>query len=478
MPHSNAQFENLFEYSPYAMFIHDFEKITNVNQAFLRLHGYDKKSQLVGRPALETLVHKDDIDYLKQVRDQGSGDSPVFIPKVKLIKKDGTVFTAEINLSTVLLNDKPHRLISSKDISESVKTKKILLESEKKFRNLFENSLDGIYKSTPEGKFVEVNPAMVKMLGYASADELKAIDIKTQLYFKLEDRKIMAIHEEDQYPLRRKDGSEIWVEDHSYYEYDEQGNILFHQGILRDVSIKIEKQQELENLLAVTEDQNQRLQNFAHIVSHNIRSHSSNMSSLVHFMESTNDENEKEKLFGMLKTSTEKLEKTIENLNEIITVNQNLKKPSELRSLVNEVSNTLDVLSGNLRRNEVSVTLDIPANLKVNVIPAYLDSILLNLISNGIKYRCSKKDSKLKIKAKNTKKYTVLSISDNGIGIDLEKNKDKVFGMYKTFHDHEDSRGFGLYITKNQIEAMEGKIEVESKVNEGSTFKVYFHNAN
>lgn len=74
---------------------------------------------------------------------------------------------------------------------------------------------------------------------------MKAIDIKTQLYFKLEDRKLMSAHEEDQYPLRKKDGSRIWVEDHSNYEYDEQGNILFHRGILRDVTSKVERQNEL-----------------------------------------------------------------------------------------------------------------------------------------------------------------------------------------------------------------------------------------
>ena len=346
--------------------------------------------------------------------------------------------------------------------------------SEKKYQKLFENSLDGIYKSTPEGKFVEVNPALVKMLGYDSEEELKAIDIKTQLYFNLEDRKIMSIHEEDQYPLRKKDGSEIWVEDHSNYEYDKKGNIIFHRGILRDVSSKVEKQRELHNLLMVTADQNSRLQNFAHIVSHNIRSHSSNMSSLVNFLETVEEEEERSKLFEMLKTSTEKLERTIENLNEIITVNQNLQKPAERRNLLEEVENTLKVLSGSIRKNGVAITLEIPPDIEVIVIPAYLDSILLNIISNAIKYKSKKSLPTLEISAKPEGNYMRLSFKDNGIGINLKKNKGKVFGMYQTFHGHEDSRGFGLYITKNQIEAMGGKIEVESKVDEGSTFKVYF----
>jgi len=349
-----------------------------------------------------------------------------------------------------------------------------LIASEKRYRDLFENSLDGIYKSTPAGRFVEVNPAMVAMLGYDSEDELKAIDIKTELYFKPEDRKLMSAHEEDQYPLRKKDGSRIWVEDHSNYEYDESGNVIYHRGILRDVTSKVEKQNQLTHLLAVTEDQNERLRNFAHIVSHNIRSHSSNMSSLMHFIEVLESEEERAKLFVMLKKSVSKLEETIQNLNEIITVNQNLKKPAEWRNLKNEVGNAIEVLSGEIRRTGLNVSIEIDTTVEVKVIPAYLDSILLNLLSNAIKYQSPQVDSELCITSRKQGKYTILSFIDNGIGIDLEKNAHKLFGMYETFHGNEDARGFGLYITKNQIEAMGGKIEVESKPNEGSSFNVYF----
>jgi sensor histidine kinase regulating citrate/malate metabolism len=69
--------------------------------------------------------------------------------------------------------------------------------------------------------------------------------------------------------------------------------------------------------------------------------------------------------------------------------------------------------------------------------------------------------------------FVVLDIKDNGLGIDLKKHKAKLFGMYKTFHNNKEARGIGLFITKNQVEAMGGKIEVESTVNKGTTFKIY-----
>jgi PAS domain S-box-containing protein len=115
-----------------------------------------------------------------------------------------------------------------------------LLESEKIYLNLVERLPDGVYKSTHDGKFVEVNPAMVKMLGYSSKEELMAIDIKNELYFQPEDRESLILQENYEemgiFRLRKKDGSGIWVEDHGWYNLGENGEILFHEGIMRDIT--------------------------------------------------------------------------------------------------------------------------------------------------------------------------------------------------------------------------------------------------
>ena len=105
-----------------------------------------------------------------------------------------------------------------------------------------------------------------------------------------------------------------------------------------------------------------------------------------------------------------------------------------------------------------------------------MESILLNLISNAIKYRSTERKLKISIKALAKENYVNLEIEDNGIGIDLTKNNDKIFGLYQRFHNYPDSKGLGLYLVKSQVEAMGGTIEVESFVNKGTKFTIKFNN--
>jgi len=105
---------------------------------------------------------------------------------------------------------------------------------------------------------------------------------------------------------------------------------------------------------------------------------------------------------------------------------------------------------------------------------AYFESIILNLLTNSIKYRS--KDRKLVIEITSTKinNTIVIIFKDNGIGINLKRNKDKIFGLYQRFHNYPDSKGLGLYLVKSQIESMGGTISIESEVNKGTTFTLTF----
>ncbi len=128
------------------------------------------------------------------------------------------------------------------DITERKQADAARLESEERFRSLFDHMMDGVYRSTHAGKFVDINPAMIKMFGYSSREEMLAVDIKKELYFAPEERGSHVLdtgqEEVDVYRMRRKDGSEIWVEDHGSYVHDDDGGVQYHEGILRDITAR------------------------------------------------------------------------------------------------------------------------------------------------------------------------------------------------------------------------------------------------
>lgn len=95
------------------------------------------------------------------------------------------------------------------------------------------------------------------------------------------------------------------------------------------------------------------------------------------------------------------------------------------------------------------------------------------MFTNGIKFHRPDVDSYVKVSCSKKDSFLVIQFEDNGVGIDLSLHSEKLFGMYKTFHDHVESKGLGLFITKNQVEVMGGKIEIESEVNKGTTFTIY-----
>ena len=255
---------------------------------------------------------------------------------------------------------------------------------------------------------------------------------------------------------------------------DASGQVVEIQCVGYDVTLLVDNLERSKRLLALTNQQNARLQNFAYIISHNIRSHSANLTALVSFLQAAPDAERAAMFLDMLKTSTDKLAETIVNLNEIVTATHTGSQHKEPRALRQEVGRAPAAMNVLVLESGLHVVLDIPAQTTVQVVPAYLDSILLNLLSNATKYRSTTAPPQLLISCYQEEDYTVLTINDNGRGIDLARNQGKLFGMYKTFHDNEDARGLGLFITKNQVEAMNGKIEVESEVGVGSTFKVYF----
>lgn len=284
---------------------------------------------------------------------------------------------------------------------------------------------------------------------------------------------------ESEYRMLCKDGTYKWILDKGkVIERDADNKPKRIIGTHTDITrIKKHETQLNKNLQLIT-SQNNRLHNFTHIVSHNLKTHIGNLKNILEFYDETTDEKEKEELVVHLKSISESLTHTITDLDDIISIKSKsnlnqLNERVELYHCVNSVIESLKIESFN-RDVTIHNTLRKDESLLTN--RAYLESVFYNLISNGIKYSDPNKKSQIIIQSIHTKETVKILISDNGIGIDLKKYRNHLFEMYQTFHgsDRKDSRGIGLYITKTQMEALNGTIEIESTLKEGTAFTLTF----
>ena len=225
------------------------------NKAAETMSGYSRE-EVGGHGKIWELLYPDQ-EYRKQTMETVSnilqnGRTDVDT-ETRIKRKDGQ--TRIISWNERALTDQGGKAIGTiaigHDITERKKIEEKLRQSEERYRSLFDRMLDGVYRSTHEGRFVDVNPAFVKMFGYSSKQEMLDItDIKKELYFSPEERGSHILdtgqEEVEVYRMRRKDGSEVWVEDHGRYVHDEQGNIIYHEGILRDVTERKRLEEELK----------------------------------------------------------------------------------------------------------------------------------------------------------------------------------------------------------------------------------------
>lgn len=239
-----------------------------------------------------------------------------------------------------------------------------------------------------------------------------------------------------------------------------------------DISYVKELESELVRSNKIIGDQNKRLLNFANIVSHNLGSYANNLQILLELLVTANTDLEKSKVMHHLTATAEAFSSTVSNLNEIVAAQNQLgikSVPVSLHEYVEKVCRILRVQieAAHARiRNEVDPKLVIEAN------PAYIESIILNLLSNAIKYRDSVRPVEVVLSSKTTEREVFVVVADNGLGIDLKKYGNDIFGIHKTFHGNKDAKGIGLFITRFQVESMGGSIGVTSDEGKGATFTV------
>lgn len=270
------------------------------------------------------------------------------------------------------------------------------------------------------------------------------------------------------------DGIVFWARAHGTPLKDEKDQIVGIRGVFQNIDDEKKRELRLQKSIDLIEKHNQRLYNFAHIVSHNLRSHVSNLQLTADLFETTNlDENQKE-LFSNFPNIALNLDTTIKHLHEVVTIQTDADKQREEIDVEVVFKHVVASIKQIVQQNDVVFYTEFSEVEKVQYIPAYLESILLNFITNSIKYRKPDVRPEIRVFTYQEEEKQYLAVQDNGIGIDLDLHGDKVFQLYKTFSNNPDAVGLGLFLTRNQVEALGGKVFVESKVGKGSKFTVQF----
>ena len=482
---NEQRFHHAFDYAPIGMAIVALNgSWIRVNKSLMALLGYEE-TEFLGH-TFQDFTYPEDLDYdLNLVKQLIAGEIESYNIEKRYIHKEGNIVWA--NLSVSIVRDqfgRPLYFISQiVNMTERQKHAEILLLERKRLDNIIKSTRVGTWEWNIVTDQINCNKRAANILGYERfelyngemkiwkrlihPDDLEIFNTQLELCIKKEKKYFAA-----ECRMSHKNGTWQWLEIRGKVVSWLNEQPLFLLGTCADIHERKSLEQEKEDTLKIIKEQNARLLNFAHIVSHNLRSHSGNMQMLLEALRTEDDQAEKNKLFDMLVINSDNLQETLSNLNDVVKISDTGAQNVKYLYMLREINRILASLSKLIQNAGAEIEIDVDDSLVINYDPAYFESILLNLISNAIKYRDAGRQLRVKISATRLKNKSVLEIQDNGIGIDLKLHGHKIFGMYKTFHGNSDAKGLGLFIIKNQIDAMGGKIEVQSTPGFGTSFKI------
>lgn len=460
-------------------------KIEYVNPKFQQVTGYNAK-ELIGKNPKVLKSGAQPKEYYRTMWEtvtSGKTWTGQFLNK----KKSGEFYWESAAISPIKNENGEitHLLGIKEDITDRKHHDEKLRLSEEKYKIVADNTYNWEFWENTKGELVYVSPSCEMITGYTS-QELVDNPLLMNKIIHPDDLKAYSDHRNETYAnwgahkcefrIIDKWGEVKHVGHICQPAFDTSGNFLGIRGTNVDITDRVIQIEKIQNLLKVEEEQNKRLLNFTHIVSHNLRSHTANMQGILSLLEYEKPEIYNHQYVEMLKQSAENLNEAISHLNLVLDVNKAQNEKRVKINLAKVVKRTIESISVLAKNAEVELINEVPPEITLTIIPAYIESIVLNLLTNAIKFSDPNKKAFARVYCESDGSDGLCIVfEDNGLGIDLERYRAKLFRMYNTFHKHKDSKGLGLFITKNQVEAMGGEIDVESKPNFGTKFYIRFN---
>jgi len=459
-------------------------KMIQISSACQKIYGYSKDQFLATPDMCRRCVHPDDLHILLN-GDKKLANGEIVFNEFRIIRSDGAVRWVQKRVSPTVneFGDlvRTDGLIA--DITERKNAESKLEESEARFRDFFENAPEAIGIYNPEKDlFVDCNKKACELLKCTKAELLTEclLDMSPAYQpdgassaLKAEGYVIACIRGEKpvfEWMIKDADGNSMPVEVRLTKVSKANNNIYASMIDIRERKLAEKaKERDTEAIM----NRNKALEQFSYIISHNLRAPVANIMGITDIL-NTRGTPKDEKAFLMkgLSVSALKLNEVVTDINDIL----NLKKDAgeertkmRFSELMNDIKTSL---STQIEGAQAEIKEDFGCADRICSIKGYLYSILLNLMTNSIKYRQKDVAPAIEIQTAQYPNKIILSYKDNGIGIDLAANGGDVFGLYKRFHTHVEGKGMGLYMVKAQVEALGGKISVQSEVNKGTEFKI------
>lgn len=461
------------------------KKIVNANNSMCEMLGYTIE-ELKGMSFYD-ITHPADraIDQV-QMNKMLKGEIEGYRLEKRYITNNKKVIWVNVNISCSRdsLGKIQYLIGIAEDITSRKKTEEALQNSEANLRTILDNIEISYILLDKELKIVSFNNYATREFMEALGKPLKEgayignfliCDDPKEPTLEMYKRVLKGELIQNEGCCLRSDGTTRWQSRKLSPVKDNNNEIMGMVVSMRDITSSKLAELEREKMTTDIVERNKDLEQFAYIVSHNLRAPVANIIALSDTISNiTLSENERNGMLEGLTESVLKLDSVIMDLNQILHTKKQLNQQKEKLFL----SNLIDEIKVQVRPLVKKQTMKIVTNFdsvdSLYTVKSYLYSIFYHLISNSIKFQKTDVVPVIEINAVKSGEKILITFKDNGLGIDLTKHKDHVFGLYKRFHSHIEGKGIGLYMCKVQMEALDGKITLKSKQNEGTTITLEF----
>ena len=352
--------------------------------------------------------------------------------------------------------------------------------AEEKYSKIVENAIDGIFQSTPDGRFLSVNPAMARMYGYGSPEEMldSITDISAQIYVEADARDSLhsRLAKGEQIPgfeslEYRKDGSTLWTSTNIQSIRDEDGNILYYEGTVEDITPRKKVEAERESLIDELAAKNAELERFTYTVSHDLKSPLVTINGFLGYLEQDAASGNMDRFKAdsqRIHDAVNKMQGMLGELLELSRIGRLVNEP-EVIPFGDLVQSATELVHGQLEEGGITVSLqpNLPA---VYGDRQRLTEVLQNLLNNASKFMGDQANPLIEIGQHGEEDgKAIFYVKDNGVGIEPDYHE-HIFGLFNKLNSSAEGTGIGLALVKRIIEVHGGRIWVESEVGAGSTF--------